>query len=41
MPIVAGVAYGHMVRRTVLPMGILTDVNAEAGTVEVTESAVC
>lgn len=40
IPTVSGVAYGHMRRRTVLPIGIPARVDADAATVTITESAV-
>lgn len=41
LPIVAGVGYGHITTRTVLPVGVMTCVDAAARTVRVTESALC
>jgi muramoyltetrapeptide carboxypeptidase len=40
LPIMSGVAYGHMQRRTVLPIGVDVLVDGYAGTVVVTERAV-
>ncbi len=40
LPVISGVAYGHMRRRTVLPIGVSTLVDGHAGTVVVTEGAV-
>jgi len=40
IPVVGGVAYGHMRRRTVLPIGVSTVVDGDTGTVVVTERAV-
>ena len=40
LPIVGGVAYGHMSRRTVLPIGVTTCVDGDSATVTITEAAV-
>ena len=40
IPVIGGVAYGHMRRRTVLPIGVSTTVDGDAGTVVVTGRAV-
>jgi muramoyltetrapeptide carboxypeptidase len=40
IPTVSGVAYGHMRRRTVLPIGIPARIDADVGSVTITESAV-
>ncbi|MFP6647624.1 MAG: LD-carboxypeptidase [Candidatus Latescibacterota bacterium] len=40
LPVVGGVAYGHMPRRTVLPIGVVARVDGDAATVAVTEPAV-
>ncbi len=41
LPVVGGVAYGHIRRRTVLPIGVRTHVDGDAGLVRIIESAVC
>ena len=40
IPVIGGIAYGHMRRRTVLPIGVSATVDGDAGTVVVTEGAV-
>jgi muramoyltetrapeptide carboxypeptidase len=40
LPVVGGVAYGHMPRRTVVPIGAHTCVDGDAATVVITAPAV-